>query len=374
LSLSNEDTLRLNVLLANPIEAIRIDENHMVVHGLTAETEAKVPLNPNCRNDRYLKFVRAFISGHVLGSPEGYPIFLRRWTRMGHARDSHLADLLKLGEPEAVVAVTSAAGLTGNLARRAWWVDPSSENARRMLHSEAVRTGKIGKVLVEHLVEHLAFETEPEAMIETVKLILQSGQVDERQRQLIWNKGKHKPTYLVGFLHAMPDAVPADQLARQDLDQYRPGLAQLAAKGNSVAELLLRTLDSPGQRFLATAKGVLEKPSNQDEVVSLLRAVTAYFAPARRTDDKEQDIDQVLTACADCIDNADDMLQAILEACPVLRPELTALLVLAGCGDAVVTPIFAKTDAVGTVMRRRLEPVTAPLLAQIAILCGRKGG
>ena len=69
--LSREDALRLNVLLhSNPV-AIRIDESAMVVHGLSERGEAKLPLNPNCRDDLYLRRVRELISGHVLGGDKG---------------------------------------------------------------------------------------------------------------------------------------------------------------------------------------------------------------------------------------------------------------------------------------------------------------
>ena len=48
-------------------------------------------------------------------------MYLQRWTRMGQMRDESLEQLLLLGEPEAVVAVVCAPGLTDELARRAWW-------------------------------------------------------------------------------------------------------------------------------------------------------------------------------------------------------------------------------------------------------------
>ena len=33
-------------------------------------------------------------------------------------------------------------------------------------------------------------------------------------------------------------------------------------------------------------------------------------------------------------------------------------------------PVFARSDAIGTVMRRKLEPITTPLLAELAVLRG----
>ena len=138
MDLSPEDSLRLNVLLANRPQAIRIDENRMIVQGLGPRGEATIRLNPNTRPDPYLRRVRELISGHVLGSPGGYPIYLRRWTRMGQMRDDSLEQLLLLGEPEAVVAAVCAPGLTEELARRAWWAMEDAGNARRMLANPVI--------------------------------------------------------------------------------------------------------------------------------------------------------------------------------------------------------------------------------------------
>jgi hypothetical protein len=111
MELSSEDSLRLNVLLANA-KAIRIDENSLSVYGLSEQGEAKIKLNPNCRTDRYLRYVRELLSSAVLGSPGGYPVYLKRWTRMGQLSHGRLDDLLLLGEPEAVVAVACSPNLT----------------------------------------------------------------------------------------------------------------------------------------------------------------------------------------------------------------------------------------------------------------------
>ena len=51
MEITSEDSLRLNVLLANA-KAIRIDESNLSVHGLSEHGEAKIKLNPNCRTDK----------------------------------------------------------------------------------------------------------------------------------------------------------------------------------------------------------------------------------------------------------------------------------------------------------------------------------
>src|SRR3989344_6462309 len=115
MSLSTEDQLRLNVLLAHDVLEIRLDESAMIVHAWSPSGEARVPLNPNARPGNYLKQVRELLSSHALGSPGGYPVFLQRWTRMGQARENRLDRLLLLGEPEAITAVAGSPALTDEL-------------------------------------------------------------------------------------------------------------------------------------------------------------------------------------------------------------------------------------------------------------------
>src|SRR3989338_8211689 len=250
--LSSEDLLRLNVLLAHDLQAVRIDEQTLTVHGLTKDNEAHIPLNPNCRPAQYLKRVRETLSNHALGSPGGYPVFLQRWTRMGQAKDAQLEKLLLLGESEAVVAVAGAPGLTDEIARRAWWAMPTADIARRMLERENVARGSMGAVLAAYLVEHLPFETEPLMEIETVRLVLQPGLIDEATRARIWGRGTSRNAYRLGFLAADPDTLPAPAVARAEPAGWRERLAPLTA-GNPLAALLAKLLDASGQAFLAVA-------------------------------------------------------------------------------------------------------------------------
>ena len=370
--LSSEDQLRLNVLLANNIDAVRIDEQRMTLYALSGEEEAAVKLNPNCRSERYLRGVRELLSGHVLGSPGGYPIFLKRWTRMGQMGDGNLAELLKLGEPEAVVAVAGAPGLDDELARRAWWASPVSDTARCMLANKTVIQGPMGKILAEHLVEYLPFETEPLLIIETVRLILQPGLIDQDTRQKLWAKGKQKRAYHVGFLVATPDDLPEPMAARHDLAEHALALQQLETEGNAYARLLRQVLDAQGQSFIAVAKAVMHKPYDQDDVVALLNTIENYFSNVASSNNKEQDIQNIINeTCAECDAKKDEALAALLQAVPTLQPEIKAMIILARSGEAIVTPVFSQTSAIGTLMRKKLEPVTTPLFEQFAILQGK---
>jgi hypothetical protein len=44
--------LQLNVLLAQPLQAVRINESTMTAHALTACGEAKVRLNPTAQDEQ----------------------------------------------------------------------------------------------------------------------------------------------------------------------------------------------------------------------------------------------------------------------------------------------------------------------------------
>ncbi|MFN2308358.1 MAG: sulfur reduction protein DsrS [Gammaproteobacteria bacterium] len=377
MELSAEDALRLNVLLANELHAVRLDESAMTLHGLLARGESRVRLNPIGRDEVYLRRVREMLSSHVLGSPGGYPIYLRRWTRMGQARDDSLEKLLLLGEPEAVVAVVHAPGLTDELARRAWWSLPTADNARTMLTRECVCRGGMGPVLAQYLIDYLPFEEDPRAMIESVRLILQPGLISDETRARIWAKARTKNTYFVGFLLTAPDELPEPPAAHPAWEGLADPLRVLAASGNAYARQTCRVLDGPGQAFLATAEAVMRKPSNQDVMVGLLEALQGYFQAIACTGERLQDIDAVRAQaelrCRNC-PVEDEQLTELLCQFPGLTPVVRAMLMLSAAGERLVAPIFARTDAIGTVMRRKLEPVTQPLLAEIALLRGTTRG
>ena len=373
MQLSNEDNLRLNVLLRQELHAVRIDESKMAVYALTARGEATVPLCANCRDDQYLRLVRELLSSHVLGSPGGYPVYLRRWTRMGQARDASLENLLLLGEPEAVVAVVHAQGLTDELARRAWWVMPTAENARRMLEREDVVNGEMGPVLAEFLLEFLPFEEEPQAMIDSVRLVLQPGLIDDAARRKLWGKAQRKNTYYVGFLQAVPDDLPLEVPAHSSFEAVQARLAELVEAENPFARQLCRVLSGRGQAFLQTAETVLRKPNNQDVVVAALNAIAAYFRDVHPEGGEDRELERILEE-AEALELAepeqDEALQAVRERVPEQDAALRAMLVLSRVGEALVAPIFARSDAIGTVMRRKIEPVTTPILERIARLRG----
>jgi hypothetical protein len=364
--LSPEDALRLNVLIANA-EAVRIDENNMTVYGLNGEQEMKFPLNPTGRSDQYLQKVREMLSSAVLDSPGGYPVFMRRWTRMGQIDNDQLDRLLKIGEPEAVMAVVCSRSLSNELARRAWWCAPYSEHARRMLDNPAVVAEPMGKVLADHLIEHLPFETEPRDMLNTVRLVLQPGLIDEEQKQKLWESGVRNKSYRIGFLETLPHDLPEKQPARADLDKYREQLTGLG--DNYYAQLLMKLLEEEGQSFLAIVEDVMMNPADQDVASALFNALGRYFGlPERMEGVRElEEVDAEVTRRM----SQETALQQLQQQLPELVEELKATLTLAHASEYLLNPIFGQTDAVGTVMNEKIEPVTLPLRRHIAQLRGQ---
>ena len=371
MELSPQDALRLNVLLANKPQAIRINESSMTVFGLSAKGEAQIELNPTGRHEQYLKRVKELFSGHVLGSPGGYPVYLQRWTRMGQMRDESLEQLLLLGEPEAVVAAVSAQGLTDELARRAWWAMEDADNARHMLAKAAVVEGRMGPLLATYLVEHLPFEAEPEQQIETVRLVLQPGLLDDQQVASLWRKAQRKPAYYVGFLAARPDELPQDYVAHEVLEAVAGQLSRLADAGNDLADLLLRVLSSQGQAFVDTVFRVFEKPNNQDVVNLPLDLVASYFAAARPGGAVDATLDELQAEAVAWVSGQEEVGQ-LLALAGIEAGQLQAMRVLSGLSYGVVRPVFRDSTAIGSLMRRKLQPVLTPILAELSQLRAKK--
>jgi len=370
MELSHEDSLRLNVLLTQDLQAIRIDESAMIVYALTPKGEARVQLMPNCRDDSYLYRVRELLSAHALDSPGGYPVYLERWTRMGQTRAESLHGLLMLGEPEAIVAVANAPGLTEDLARCAWWALPTTDIARSLLENKTVSKCEFGKELAQYLLEYIPFEAETLAIVDSVRLVLQPGLVSEAERQGLWSKGNRKSVFYLGFLHATPDALPEEVLPHLQWQEAHQSLLALCESKNDYAIQLCRLLSGMGQTFLATVVMTLEKISDQDAMVVLLNSFDKYFISFHPEFElKPREFSEILERVNSLIaSDSDHLLQDLLTRVPQLEPQIRAMLTLACVGEKLADPIFAQTDAVGSVMRKKLLPITQPLLESIRIL------
>jgi len=366
MELSSEDSLRLNVLINQDLQAIRIDESKMIVYALTGRGEAKVPLNPTCRDEKYLRIVREMFSTHALGSPGGYPVFLRRWTRMGQMREESLEGLLILGEPEAIVAVANSTELNEEVARRVWWAMPEADIARRMLKNPHIAESIIGKELAEFLVEFLPFEMDAYDIVESVRLVLQPDLVDEPTVQSLWSRGARKSAFYVGFLLAKPNELPEPSTANPNYDAVKLKLQELSID-NPYATMLLQMHSMEGQAFLRTVDNTMNKLSDQHAVVLFLKAIQNYFHGLSVNGEINfRGFDDIDSAVGQALDDTNNTkLNAVLKRAPEYREPITAMLRLSCVCESLVDPIFSQTDAVGSVMRKRLHPVTQPITQNI---------
>ena len=371
MELSSEDAFCLNVMLAAGVQAVRIDSNGMAVLGLTEKGEAAVRLHPNCRADQYLKLVKQTLAEHALDSPEGYPVYLRRWTRMGQLRDDNLSKLLLTGEEEAVVAVVHAPGLTTEIARRAWWIMPTIENARRMLEKEDVARGEMGGILADFLVEHLPFEEDDLAIMDTVRALLWFDLVNLSAEKKLWARGKQHGAYFIGFLEQRPDRLPNPLAARGDAAAVHTLLTPFIAANNPYAQQLARLLSGPGQTFLSASEDAMQRPGTHEVVSALLNCYGTYLDAIRLTQDKPRSVEEIIQRATTLAQGAPDTpaaLSELLAALPQLQPDIIAMLALAGIDQWAAYTVLRRTTAVNALLRTKLIPVFKPIQDQLRIL------
>ena len=370
MQLSNEDNLRLNVLLAQDLKAVRIDESKMIVYALSAKGDAKVQLNPTCKDEKYIRLVKELLSNKIMGSPGGYPVYIKRWTRMGQERrEESLVQLLLLGEQEAVVAVVHAPVLTPDIARHAWWAFPSAENARRLLEKQAIAESDLARELAEFLLEFLPFEVEHRDMIDSVRLCLKPGLLNQDEIEELWKRARRKQSLYVGFLHTLADDLPDSSSNHHLLEPVKANLKGLIERENPYAIQLVRLLGSGGQRFLMTVNRVIEKAASQDTIVSLFHAFSGYSKALPIAKTKQRTIEEAENLAVTLLDlETDPALAELVEAAPDQRDMIIAMLIIAQMGEVTLNPIFGITDALGSVMRKKLKPLTDPLQVHIQAL------
>lgn len=372
--LTPEDSLRLNVMLAGEIQAIRIDAATMTIYGLSPRGTASVKLHPSGRSEQYLRTARELLAGFAIGSPGGYPVYLQRWTRMGQARDKGLDRLLLLGEPEAVTSVAYSNGLTDELARRAWWAMPVADHARRMLERECVVQGQMGRVLADYLIEHLPFENSAHIIMDTIRILLQPGLTDAQTRLALWRKGEIDNAYRAGFLASLPDALPEQLPPRDDFESLKHRLADLSAQGNIFAQQLHRILSAPGQTYFQAYDELLRSPADKDVVIVLLDALATYFEVLRQQHVcSGETVEEIVSSVELFVSGqeAASPVRQLLLAMPELNNEVHAMLALSCIDVDIATPVMSQTTASGSLMRKKLEPVSTPILQLISVLTGK---
>ena len=374
--LTNEDNLRINVLLRQNLYALRIDESKMQIDALTERGEGQVILNPNCRDEKYIGMVKEMISTYVLGSPIGYPVYIHRWIRMGQSRkEESLQNLLKLGEPEAVIAVANSKDLPVEVARHAWWAQPTEENARMLLQHQSVVDDELGQELATFLMEFLPFESDALRIVETVSLLLQAGVLSEEDRLGLWNKASHKSAYYPGFLITAANDLPLDVTEHENYPLLSRQLADMIEQGNKVAEYYLWCHSDKGRAFLRTIGLSLKRPAQQAVVVTLLNAIGHHFSelPLTRRFRTIEELSAYNSriydgACGNEYHDLSSEIKQMITVVPGCKERMLAMLGLAQMSETLLDPLFGGTDCLGSVMRKRIKPVSEPLLEMTGTL------
>jgi hypothetical protein len=364
MSLTDEDTLRLNVLLMQNIHALRIDESRMQILALTDKGEARIQLSRPSRDSIYLRQVREVIADHVMDLPGGYPVFLDRWTRSSQHRDDQVVkNLLLLGEPEAVVAVVHAPEITPDIARNAWWAMQDAENARCLLANQTIVQSELGKELADFLFEFLAFETEPRAIVNSVRLILQPGLYDDGMLDKLWQWAQRKATINIGLLQAIPDTLPDQYPAHPMYDDLNTSTSLVSPELSE----LQKVLSAQGQTFLATANLALKKLADQETAMALFDVVGDYFSAWQLPLPELKATDQACTETLRRIENNElpRPVLDILEQYPGYRSLIKSALVLGQMNRQLLISFFSRSTMVGSLMRRKLGPWTEPLQRHI---------
>ncbi len=335
--LEPEDILKLNVLIATSV-AIRIDTYKLTVVGLNAQfKEQIIALKPSGDSEVYIKEVKKLLVTQVLGAMGGYPSYLKRWSRMGQVESSNLTSLLKLGEVEAVVAVSNSTNLDNDLLKLTWWcatnTDNQAEIGRFLLTKPFVLNTQTGREIAQYLLEFLPFVDDIEQLIDTTSLVLQEGLIEQKDKDRLWKQGQRKTAFLVGFVERMRGNLPNEFNLK--IPNYEHSDLQII--NNQQSQLFLTTL------------GHILKKINQEYV--LYRALEVLGQYMSHQDISTQNtIEKITNQVSDLSLNADNE-----------QDKLDARLLLAGVSEKLVVSTISAHNLTGSAIRKKLAHVLEPI-------------
>jgi hypothetical protein len=221
---------------------------------------------------------------------------------------------------------------------------PTIENARLMLRREDVARGRMGPILADFLVEHLPFlQDDHLGIMDTVGVLLRSGCLVQAGRATIWNRGKRCNSHYVAFLEGAPAHLPSPDGISDTVAGSPPG-------AGSLASVLGEALSARGRLFAEAALEILTHPETQEVVSRTLNAIGIYYRPGGAAEAIEAEAQRL---------RVDD---------PERAEAIEAILALAVVDESLTAPVFARSTAIGSLMRRRIEPYVAPLRARLGTL------
>lgn len=235
---------------------------------------------------------------------------------------------------------------------------PDASNARVMLRNKEVAGSDIGRELAAFLLEFLPFEEEAKNMLESVRLVLQEGLIEEDDKHKLWSRAQSKRSMLVGFLHALPDGLPQMALAHPALENHASLYEVAGGKQDPAISALIRVFSPQGQVFVQTCELALARVSDQNVTVSLFDAIANYFRQIRTDDIVYRDIDE--------LEEAVERLE--WQQYPELEYYFRSTCFLSAISEQMLNPVFARTDAIGSGMRGKIKPLTDRIFHHLSVL------
>jgi hypothetical protein len=163
--------------------------------------------------------------------------------------------------------------------------------------------------------------------------------------------------------------LPVESTEHKSFSEYAEKINSLG--DNVFANMLLRLLSKEGQAYINTVDSVIKKPSNQDVVVLLFQTIKDYLESVRPNQTEYFEIEEVL-ADADKYVNTSatqfDDLKVILNTLPELKPLIRAIIILSMVDETLLRPVFSRSDAIGTLMRKKISHITTPLIQALSVL------
>jgi len=120
----------------------------------------------------------------------------------------------------------------------------------------------------------------------------------------------------------------------------------------------------------------MAKPTNQDVVVEFLKSIQQYFSAVCPHVDSAADMETIISDAEALLDippvcPTTTAVYEVLEQLPEHSADVRAMMALGWVGEPLVNPIFSRTDSIGSVMRKKIIPVTEPIQQQFAQLRGK---
>ncbi|MCK5003216.1 MAG: hypothetical protein KAS57_09335, partial [Gammaproteobacteria bacterium] len=166
-----------------------------------------------------------------------------------------------------------------------------------------------------------------------------------------------------------PDGLPVEAQSHSSYESVIEKIQMLVAENNTYALMLSRILSDRGQAFIQTAEMALKKPSNQEVVEALLNAISVYFDAIKLESFTADNIETIFDETACICDVAESAaLKQVLDVVPEMKDKIQAMLVLSCLSVKLINPVFSQTDAIGTMMRKKIKHITDPIVDQLHIL------